>query len=76
MASNSTSFENGLSHPMLSICSHGNDEQTDVIEIEVCVTRVFVDMNSIEHVSSFEEVFPYISFHECKPETTSKKMVI
>jgi len=61
---------------MLGISSHGNDQQTDIIEIEVCVTSVFVYMKSIEHISSLEEVFPYIFFHECKPETTSKKMVI
>ena len=25
----------GLSHPMLGICSHGNDRQIDITEIEV-----------------------------------------
>jgi len=44
-------YLNGLSHPILVNSSHGNSQQTDNVEIEVCVTSVFVYMNSFEHVS-------------------------
>ena len=64
---------NGLSHPMLGISSHGNDQQTDIIEIEVCVKSVFVYMNPIEHISSLEEVFFIYSFTNINQKLRRRK---